>query len=180
MLLVKDSHKRLFKLLTSQLVHDLGTTIQVYTRQTGVYCTYCYFDSKTGRSSGKEKIPWNTHPNYDGIGVRCPECFGDGILNTELLTTVNNVVIEDVSGVQMERGKFAYFSAGTKKVLGELSGIQENTSDYDSETILERAHKIVIYGEDYRLVTLNKLGLQDRHLFEAVVQKTDLLAATTS
>lgn len=178
MTLVKDSHIRLFKKLTSQLVEDMGVQITVYTRLAGVDCTYCYYDAKTGRSSGKQKLDWTTHPNYNGTTLRCPSCLGKGKIDATTEHILEHVVVEDVSGVQIERGKFAYFSAGTKKLLGELSVIQEDTTDYNSETILERANKIVIYGEEYRLVTLNKLGLQDRHLFEAVVQKTNLMESS--
>lgn len=172
MTLIKDSHNTLFHELFDELSTDIGHSITVYSKATGIECTYCFYDVKTGRSSGKQKIAWNTHPNYDNVGLICPNCYGKGRTSTETVTTVNNVIIEDISGVQMKQGKFAWFNDGTRKLMGKLANILTVPSDLNSFTIFDTATRIVIYGEEHRLVRLNRLGLKENYVYEAIVEKT--------
>jgi len=175
--LIKTKHNSLFQNLISLLMQDLGRTITVYNRATGIDCTYCKRDFKTGRSSGIPEIGkvWSTHTNYDGVGLTCPECSGKGILNTTTTTSVTNVIIEDISGLQIEHGKYAFFKIGTKKLTGKLSLILKTSTDENSEDIIQYADKIVIDGDDYRLVNMNRTGIKDRYLFEAIVERINLI-----
>jgi len=154
-------------------MQDLGRTVTVYNRTVGIECTWCYTDNKTGRSSGVAKPGkvWSTHSAYDNVGLTCPECKGKGFLNTSTNTSVTNVIIEDVSGVQIDRGKYAFFKAGTKKLTGKLSLILKTPTDTNSEDIFQYADKIVIDNEDYRLVSMNRTGIKDKYLFEAIVER---------
>ena len=176
MALIPDRTDTLFKEKIDILRNDLGRTVTVYSRATGTACSWCYLDSRTNKSSGVSKpgMVWSTHSNSDGINLVCPECSGLYYLNATTTTTISGVIIEDISGQKFESGKAYFFKAGTKKLIGKLSDILSDSTDADSKSILETAVKILIDGEDHRIVSSNKLGLKTRYLFEAIVEKVDL------
>lgn len=108
---------------------------------------------------------------YTVNNIIVSNCHGKGKISTETVTTVNNVIIEDMSGVQMKQGKFAWFNDGTRKLMGKLIDILTIPSDSTSSTIFDNATRIVIYGEEHRLVRMNRLGLKDLYVYEAIVEK---------
>jgi hypothetical protein len=175
MAFVSDSHNTLFKNKIDILREDLGRDITIVEESNSTECSWCYYDDRTDRSSGKQKQDWTTHPNYDNVGLRCPHCKGLGRIPVNSSTTVEDVIIEDLSGLQMERGKYGFFPSGTKKLIGKLTDVLVNSEDVDSDDLLSTADKILIDGVDYRLVSINRLGLKDLYLFEAIVQRTDLI-----
>lgn len=175
---IKTSHDTLFQKHINTLLDDIGRSITVYSKNASkVDCPWCIYDPMTGRSSGQASPgkDWTTHPDYDGIGLVCPECKGVGYISINTTTTVPNVIIQDISGEQIVRGKYAYFKNGTKKLYGKLESILSDSSDKDSATIFDNANKIVIDSDDYRVVSLNRLGIKTRYLFEAIVERMDII-----
>jgi len=177
---IKTRHDTIFQKHLTTLMSDIGRSVSVYLDSgSPPECSWCYYDSKTGRSSGRPKAGkvWSTHANYK-TSLTCPECNGVGKLNTMYVQTVNNVIIQDVSGEQIERGKSSYFKNGTKRIIGHLEDIltvSGTSPDWDSETIFQRANKLVIDGQDVRLVSLNRIGLKTRYLFDALVENMDVI-----
>jgi hypothetical protein len=144
---------------------------------------WCNWSDITQSSDGTaaDGYDWADHDDYsDTGGLRCPECNGKG--KTDLVTTtdVTNVIIEDVSGEQMERGKAFYFPAGTKRITGKLADVLSDSTDTESDTKFETAAKIVIDGRDFRLRSLDRMGIKDIYLYVALVEATDIIDSTTS
>jgi len=180
---IKEKHDALFKKDIDKLLSDIGRTITIYERATGTGCLWCNFSEITQSSDGTaaDGYDWTTHPNYsDTGGLRCPQCNGLG--KTDLVTTtdVNNVLIEDVSGEQMERGKAFYFPAGTKRITGKLSDVLSDSTDTNSDTKFEVAAKIVIDDGDFRFKKLDRMGIKDLYLYVALVEATDIIDSTST
>ncbi len=175
--LIKDRHDSLFKSITAELLVDLGGKISVTIKRenTSVDCSYCEFDTPTGRSSGRPtpgKV-WADHADFSS-SLRCPECFGRGrvVTYTETILTSNH--IEDISGQKFTKGKLGYFPAGTKRLTGLISDVEIGGENY-----LETAVKITIGTEDYALVSggggYERLGIKTEHLFRAILERTEII-----
>ena len=180
---VKDKHNTLFKTDIDKLMSDIGRTITIHERTTGVDCAWCNFSEITQSSDGTaaDGYDWTTHPNYVNTGgLRCPQCGGKG--KTDLVTTTNvsNVIIEDVSGEQIVRGKMFYFPEGTKRITGKLADVLSDSTDTESATKFETAAKIVIDNRDFRLKSLDRMGIKDLYLYVAIVEATDIIDSTST
>jgi len=181
MALVKERHNTLFKSLTSELITDLGRTIYIHLRTSTEECTWCYFDAITKASSGIAQTGkvWSTHPRYYGSNIRCPECDGRGLLNQPDIRTIDKVVVEDLSGERWEAGKFFSFKNGTKRLIGKLSDVLNDATDTNSGSIFYNCIKIIIDGDNHRFMSIDEAGLKDKHLFIAIVERTDKIDTTS-
>lgn len=173
---VKDKHNTLFKTLIDKLRSDIGYTITVHNRATGTDCAWCESDPMTGKSLGipSAGYTWSDHDDYAGETV-CPNCWGEGSTGVSSTTDVNNVIVEDISGMIYDRDKGFAFPMGTKKITGKLTDILSDSADVNSKTIFEAARKVVIEGEDFRVKSVNRIGIKDRYLFEAIMERTDVV-----
>ena len=176
---INERQNQIFKDNIAILLGDMGRSIIVYRKQTGTDCPYCIYDNLTKRSSGKPAsgYVWTAHPNYKGTMLVCPECSGRGLTDLTTQTTVSDCIIQDISGEQIEYGKYGYFKPGTKRIYCKLESILTDSSNLNSDTILEPKGtlKILIDGNDYRLVTLNRLGLTSLYLAELLVEAMDVM-----
>lgn len=180
---VKDKHNALFKTDIDKLMSDIGRTIVIHERTTGIDCAWCVWSDITQSSTGVAATgyDWTTHPNYVNTGgLRCPNCNNKGKTDLVTTTNVNNVIIEDVSGEQMVRGKAFYFPEGTKRITGKLSDVLSDSTDTESATKFETAAKIVIDGRDFRLKSLDRMGIKDIYLYVALVEATDIIDSTST
>lgn len=178
---ISSEHDSLFKENIGKLLSDIGEDIIIYERAGSVTtCTWCIRNPITGRSSGKPQVgkDWTTHPNYS-VPTVCPECNNLGSTTSNTQTTINNVIVEDVSGMQIERGKYGFFPAGTKKLTGVLSDVLSDSSDTTSPTKFQIAKKIVVQGKDHRLLSLQRTGIKDRYLYVALIQRADVMDLPT-
>jgi hypothetical protein len=174
--LIKDKHQTLFENLTTTLLTDMGHTVILHRLNSDTDCTWCDLDAASRKSSG---IPstgkvWSTHINYQGNNLRCPECYGRGYVPAWSDTTLTKTVVEDMSGMQFVKGKAAYYPTGTKKVTGLLSDVISGTHNH-----VEEAKTIEIGGDDYTLVSFEKVGIKENFLFFAIVERTDLIERET-
>jgi len=174
---IKESHDVLFQKHIQTLLDDIGRPIYVYKKNPDkISCTWCIQDPSSKKSSGKPAAGkvWNTHANYTSNFV-CPECKGVFYLNANTVVTITKVIIQDISGEQYDKGKAFYFKPGTKRLYGKLSEILATPTDLNSECVLSDAIKIVIDNVDHKLVSINQLGIKDKYLFEAIVERMDVL-----
>ncbi len=174
---VSNKLNNIFKDNIATLFNDIGRTVYVYNRASGTDCEWCIYDNKTGRSSGiaQSGKVWSTHPNYVSDLI-CPNCNGVGKLETTTITEVPEVIIEDIGGFQTERGQAFLFPRGSKRIIGKLSYILKDQSDLNSEDIFQEAVKIIIDGSIHRLIELNRLGIKDLYIFDAIVQRTNIIS----
>jgi len=170
--LIKQKHQKLFEKKVLDLLTDLGDVVIIYLQQIKTVCAWCELDSATDRSSGipKTGVDWETHANYKGNTLRCPECFGVGYTITWDTITLSKTHIEDISGETYVKGKVAYFPAGTKRVTGLISDVEVGGNNY-----LEIAKKLVIGGNDYKLYSYEKLGIKSDYIFRAIVERTNII-----
>ena len=156
-------------------MNDIGRPIYVYTKNPNkTECTYCYQDIASKRSSGRQKIAWNTHINYNNE-FQCPECLGLYYLNITTVITVNNVIIQDIMDDKTVQEKGYIYKPGTKKIYGRLEDVLTDISDINSVKIFDNATKVMIDGYGYKVISANSLGIKTRYLFEAIVERIDTL-----
>jgi len=130
---ITDRHNNLFKEKIDILRSDLAKDpVYVYLDETSIYCEWCYYDESTGRSSGKAKKDWSTHPVYDGIDLVCPSCNGVGRIVIDTIIEIPDVIIEDVSGIEMERGTYGVFPMGTLSLIGKYANLfsEDQSNNY--------------------------------------------------
>jgi hypothetical protein len=174
--LIKTKHQTLFETLTTTLLTDLGHTVILHLLDEDVDCTWCILDTASNRSSGVPETgkTWADHINYQNNDLRCPECGGRGYIPVWTKTTLTKTVIEDMSGMQFIKGKAGYYPAGTKKITGLLSDVISGDNN-----LLEEAKKVEIEGNDYRLVSFERVGIKENFIFFAIVERTDLIERET-
>lgn len=172
MTLIKDRHNELFQSKVDELRQDVGRDIIIHLRSTPIDCPWCKYDQVTGKSSGipEDGKDWTTHFNYNGSLIRCPNCLGKGTINENTEITIEDVIIDDKSGMSYNtKGKLGILPEGTKSLIGKLSDVLVDSSDINSKTLFSKALKVVVDGEDYIVGPVKRFGLKGNYLFEAVV-----------
>ncbi len=122
---------------------------------------------------------WTIHPNYNGGLLVCPECNGHGYTNLFTTIALDDVIVQDRDEEIIDRVSGGILYGGIKILQGKLNDVLSNISDINSDSIFEKASKIIVRGEDYQLQSLNRLGLKDLYIYEATLSRNLILENNT-
>ena len=86
--------------VNDELRIDLGRKVIVHEIATKTDCVWCKFSTHHGRSFAQpaEGKVWSTHPNYSGTDRLCPNCLGRGTIETDNITSIDKVIIDEIQG----------------------------------------------------------------------------------
>jgi len=106
--------KKRFKNTMNSYINGLNREIYIYLAPNTSECPNCYYDKKSGKSSGVPKVPPSS-PTYFVVG-RCPVCLGNGVLTTERRRCIKGLVIWNPLGEGMNAPTFteAGYEGATK------------------------------------------------------------------
>ena len=84
--------------VNDELRLDLGRQVIVHEKATLIDCSWCLYSPHHGRSFYQEAAGkvWSTHPNYAGTDRICPNCSGKGSIETDTITTIDKVILDEI------------------------------------------------------------------------------------
>lgn len=174
--LVKQKHQDIVEDKVAELISDLGRPMKVHLRTDPVDCTWCEFSHEFGRSLNKPATgkDWSTHPNYKGSTRLCPNCLGNGTVETDEVITVTNVITSEIKGLTLINGRPALVPSGRIKITGNLIDIDANrvvvfTDDSDYAYITDADQSGLDVGTDSFMVEFYaKAGTSDGAIIKKV------------
>ncbi len=166
--------------VNNELRLDLGRQVIVHEKATLTDCPWCLYSPHHGRSFYQEAAGkvWSTHPNYAGTDRICPNCSGKGSIETDIITTIDKVILDEIQELELIEGVWGKTEKGKKRLTGQLSDIKGEVNFNDN--ILLKAIKLVIDGLNYRVINVKPIGLLTDFIFEAEVERMDRVDLPTA
>ena len=165
--------------VNNELRLDLGRQVIVHQSGTLIDCPWCLYSQAHGRSFYQPTVGkvWSTHPNYVTDRI-CPNCSGKGSIETDIITTIDKVILDEIQELELIEGVWGKTEKGKKRLTGQLSDIKGEVNFNDN--ILLKAIKLVIDGLNYRVINVKPVGLLTDFIFEAEVERMDRVDLPTA